>query len=82
MAERDYKRLSFSGCYQKKSVELACLIAFFLFSFDAHDLFTREIRHADKNRTGPNKLLCEETRSTFKFFCGQDVGYISHVGFT
>lgn len=56
--------------------------SFFFFSFSRHDLFIRELRHADKNRTGPDKLLYEDIFSTFKFFCGQDIGHISHVGFT
>lgn len=51
-------------------------------SFGGYDLFIREIRHADKNRTGPNKLIYEEKFSTFKFFYGQTFGYITHVEFT
>ena len=45
-------------------------------------MFIREIRHVDKNRTGPSKLIYEEIFSTFEFFCGQDVGYITHAAFT
>lgn len=54
---------------------------FFLSSFGGQDLFIREITHADKYRTGPNKLIYEKIFSTFKFFCDQDVGYIAHVGY-
>lgn len=42
---------------------------FFLSSFGGQDLFIREITHADKYRTGPNKLIYEKIFSTFKFFC-------------
>lgn len=81
MADGDYKRLSFSGCYKKKSVELACLIAFFFSAL--MDMICLQEGEDMLIKIELTQTRCfMKKRSTFKFFCGQDVGYISHVGFT
>lgn len=69
-------------CVKKKKIHwIRILVSILIFQL-LWTWFIREIRCVGKNRTGPNKLVYEELFSTFKLFCGQDVGHITHAVFT